>query len=80
MTKPSTKQAEWRTMPEALQTALAQQALRRAALIVAEQAELFAVQFAAGTLADRGAADGLRLFATLLRETTLETLPAMGSA
>ncbi len=74
------KPATWQTMPEALQTALAQQALRQAALIVAEQAELFAVQFTAGTLTDRGAADGLRLFAALLRETTLETLPPMGSA
>ncbi len=80
MKHPPTKAVEWQTMPEALQTALAQQALRQAALIVAEQAELFAVQFTAGTLADRGAADGLRLFAALLRETTLETLPAMGSA
>ena len=67
-------------MPEQLQRALAQQALRQAALIIAEQAELFSVQFAAGTLADRGAVDALRLFAALLRETTLETLPPMASA
>ncbi len=72
--------AEWQTLPEELQKALAQQALRQAALIVAEQAELFAVQFAAGILLDRGATDALRLFAALLRETTIETLAPVGSA
>ncbi len=67
-------------MPEMLQTALAQQAMREAALIIAEQAELFSVQFSAGGLADRGAADALRLFAAMLRETTTESLPPMASA
>ena len=75
-----TKLTSWQKMPEDLQTALAQQALRRAALIVADQAELFSVQFVAGTLQDRGAADALLLFAALLRETTIETLRPMGSA
>jgi hypothetical protein len=74
------KQLTWQTMPEDLQKMLAQQALRRAALITAEQAELFAVQFQAGTLQDRGAVDALRLFATLLRETTIETLSPKGTA
>jgi len=74
------KLTEWQKMPEDLQTALASQALRRAALIVADQAELFAVQFVAGTLQDRGASDALMLFAALLRETTIETLKPMGSA
>jgi hypothetical protein len=67
-------------MPEDLQTALAQHAMRRAALIIAEQAELFAVQFRAGTLTDKGAVDALTLFAALLRETTLETLTPVGNA
>jgi hypothetical protein len=80
MSNGTTKAAEWQSLPDDLQTALAQQALRRASLIVAEQAELFAVQFAAGTLQDRGAADALVLFAALLRETTLETLAPMGNA
>jgi hypothetical protein len=71
---------DWKDMPDELQTALAQQALRRAALIIAEQAELFAVQFMAGTLQDRGASDALMLFAALLRETTIEALPPMGRA
>lgn len=67
-------------MPNELQTALAQQAMRRAALIIAEQAELFAMQFQPGVLQDRGAADALRLFAALLRETTLEALAPIGNA
>ncbi len=70
----------WRDLPDDVQTVLAQQALRRAALIIAEQAELFAVQFVAGTLQDRGASDALKLFAALLRETTIETLTPVGRA
>ena len=75
-----TGRPEWKTMPEELQAALAQQAMRRAALIIAEQADLFAVQFQAGILQDRGGADALRLFATLLRETTVEALGPVGHA
>lgn len=71
---------EWQLLSDNLQMLLAQQALRRATLIVAEQAELFAVQFQAGALQDRGASDALRLFAALLRETTVTTLSRAGSA
>jgi hypothetical protein len=72
--------AEWHGMSEALQTALAQQAMHRAAMIVAEQAEMFARQFSAGTLQDRGAEDALRLFAALLRETSTASLTPAGHA
>jgi aspartokinase-like uncharacterized kinase len=71
---------EWEELSESQQLALAQQAMRRAAFIIADQAELFAVQFVAGTLQDRGATDALMLFAALLRETTHDTLKPMGSA
>ena len=67
-------------MSEPLQLALAQQAMRQAATIIADQADLFAVQFVNTTLLDRGAADALKLFAVLLRETSLECLRPMGSA
>ncbi len=67
-------------MSEPLQLALAQQAMRQASAIIADQAELFAVQFATATLADRGAADALKLFALLLRETSAECLRPMGNA
>jgi hypothetical protein len=73
-------ETDWLMLPDAQQTALAQQAMRRAALIVADQAELFAVQFLAGTLQDRGASDALMLFAALLRETAVECLAPVGRA
>ncbi len=72
--------SEWHDLSEGLQTALAQQAMHQASLIVAEQAEMFAAQFAAGILQDRGAADALRLFATLLRETSTSCLTPAGHA
>ncbi len=72
--------AEWHTLSDDLQTALAQQAMHRAALIVAEQAEMFALQFGAGTLQDRGAEDALKLFAALLRETSTTSLTTVGNA
>ncbi len=76
----STREITWQSLPDEMQTMLAQGALRRAALIIAEQAELFAVQFDTGTLQDRGGCDALRLFAALLRETTVETLAPAGNA
>jgi hypothetical protein len=72
--------ADWHAISEELQTALAQQAMHRAALIVAEQAEMFARQFTSGTLEDRGAEDALRLFAALLRETSHASLTTAGHA
>jgi len=72
--------AEWHRMSDELQLALAQQAMRQAAGIIAQQAELFAVQFRTGVLQDRGAADALRLFAILLRETSQECLRPKGNA
>ena len=71
---------KWQDLPDNLQVMLAQKAMREAALIIADQAELFAVQFKSGTLHDRGSADGLQLFAALLRETTIESLTPAGTA
>jgi hypothetical protein len=72
--------SEWHSISEELQLALATQAMRRAAAIIADQANLFAVQFENGTLQDRGAVEALRLFATLLRETSAECLRPAGNA
>jgi hypothetical protein len=72
--------SEWHGLSEELQLALATHAMRQAAGIIADQAELFAVQFTNATLQDRGAAEALKLFATLLRETSAECLRPMGSA
>jgi hypothetical protein len=72
--------SEWHGISEELQLALATQAMRRAAAIIADQADLFAVQFANATLQDRGAVEALKLFATLLRETSAECLKPAGNA
>ena len=71
---------EWQLLSDETQLALAQQAMRQAATIIADQAELFAVQFTTKTLVDRGAADALKLFAVLLRETSADCLRPMGNA
>lgn len=61
--------AGWHTLPEALQLVLAQEAMRRAAATLAEQAELLAHEMDAGTLVDHGGPDALRLFAAIIRST-----------
>jgi hypothetical protein len=71
---------EWQSISDQLQVSLAQAAMRQASTIIADQAELFAVQFATKTLEDRGAADALKLFAVLLRETSAECLRPLGNA
>ncbi len=71
---------EWQSISEQLQLSLAQAAMRQASTIIADQAELFAVQFTTRTLHDRGAADALKLFAVLLRETSAECLRPVGNA
>jgi hypothetical protein len=72
--------SEWHGISEELQVSLAREAMRLAAVIIADQADLFAVQFATHTLQDRGAADALKLFAALLRETSAECLRPIGNA
>jgi hypothetical protein len=72
--------SEWQGISEQLQLALAKEAMRHAAGIIASQAELFAAQFANATLQDRGAVDALKLFALLLRETSAECLAPAGNA
>jgi hypothetical protein len=72
--------SEWQALPDYLQAALAREAMRRAALILADQAELFAAQFQAGVLLDRGGPDALTLFATLVRETLVDSFPTVGNA
>ncbi len=72
--------SEWQGISDQLQLALAKEAMRHAAGIIADQADLFAVQFADATLQDRGAVDALKLFALLLRETSAECLAPIGNA
>ena len=76
----TTKKSEWHLISEELQLVLANQAMRRASTIIADQADLLAVQFATAILQDRGAAEALKLFAVLLRETSAECLVPIGNA
>jgi hypothetical protein len=80
MTPPGAGHSDWQILSDEAQLALSQHAMRRAALIIADQAQLFAVQFSTGVLQDRGAADALALFAALLRETSLDVLTPAGHA
>ena len=59
--------AAWDLLSDDLQLALAREALRRAVATIAGQAEVLAGEIEAGTLADRGGADALRLFAAVVR-------------
>ncbi|MFL1461977.1 hypothetical protein ACI6QG_07225 [Roseococcus sp. DSY-14] len=70
----------WRDMPDELQLALAQEALRRAAETLADHAEVLALEMEHGILADRGGPDALRLFAHLVRATSLDSIGAAGHA
>ncbi len=71
---------DWNMLSEPLQMALSHEAMRRAVAMIAEQAETLACEMEAGRLADRGGADGLRLFAAVIRVTTAEPLGAIGHA
>lgn len=70
----------WQTMPADLQLTLAREALRRAADTLAEHAEILALEMEIGALADRGGPDALRLFANVVRVTTLEASEVIGHA
>jgi hypothetical protein len=72
--------AEWNTLPEPLQLYLAQQAFRQAAETIAGQAEVLAQEFEAGTLADRGGAEALRLMAAIVRALGPGAVPTEGQA
>jgi len=58
---------DWNGLSDELQLTLAHEALNRAAVSIASQAEVFAEEIECGNLADRGGADALRLFAAVVR-------------
>jgi len=72
--------SDWKAMPDELQLVLAREALRRAAETLAEHAELLAIEMEAGTLSDRGGPDALRLFASVVRATNLDSMGPVGHA
>lgn len=67
-------------MPDELQLVLAREALRRAAETLAEHAELLALEMEEGALRDRGGPDALRLFASVVRATSLDSMGPVGHA
>ena len=71
---------DWNMLSDQLQLVLSREALRRATLQVADQADGLAGQMESGVLADRGGADALRLLAALLRMTGEESEGPVGHA
>ena len=72
--------ADWNSLSEPLQLYLAQQAFRKAAETIAGQAEVLATEFEAGSLADRGGAEALRLMAAIVRALGPDTATQGGRA
>jgi hypothetical protein len=71
---------DWDILPEAVQLALAREALRRATETVASQAEILAQEMEAGSISDRGGTEALRLLAAIVRLTGQDSLGAVGHA
>jgi hypothetical protein len=65
---------DWNVLSDHLQIVLSREALRRAAETMARQADVLASEIEAGTLADRGGPDALRLLAALVRSTGRDQL------
>lgn len=71
---------DWNQLSKGVQVALAQEALHRAALVFADQAETLADAMDDGSVADRGGAEALRLFAAVLRAEDEDALTPVGHA
>ncbi len=71
---------DWALLSEALQLAVAREALARAAETIAGQAMVLAEEMDGGVLPDRGGAEALRLFAAVVRVTGREASPPAGHA
>ena len=59
--------SDWNSLTDETQLLLSREALRRAVMSFAEQAEILAAQIEAGALDDRGGADALRLLVAITR-------------
>jgi len=71
--------SNWNLLSDDVQLALSRQALKRAAELIAGQADTLAEQIDAGIIADRGGPEALRLLAALLR-TLDDPAPQLGHA
>jgi hypothetical protein len=70
----------WSLLSEELQLALSREALRRASILIADQADELAIEMEIGGLADRGGAEALRLLSAMVRFANDDTLIPVGSA
>lgn len=69
---------EWNVLSEPLQLALSREALHRAGMTIAMQAEALATEIESGTLVDRGGPEALRLLAAFVRDTSRSVLGPTG--
>lgn len=72
--------ATWTMLPDHMQQFLAREALRRAAVVLADHAELLAAEMESGALPDRGGPDAMRLFAAVMRATNDDAFGPEGHA
>jgi|APCry1669189241_1035207.scaffolds.fasta_scaffold47214_2 hypothetical protein len=72
--------ADWTTLTDEQQLALAREALRHAAATLAQHAEVLAGEMEVGALHDQGGADALRLFAAVVRATDAASFGPIGHA
>lgn len=72
--------ADWTTLTDDHQLALAREALRRAAETLADHAEVLATEMDHGMLSDQGGPDALRLFAAVIRATNQDAFGPVGQA
>jgi hypothetical protein len=71
---------EWHELPDSLQIALSQQALQQASEMLAGHAELLAREMEDGALLDQGGPDALRLYAAVVRATSINSYGVVGNA
>ncbi len=70
--------ADWNILSDDVQLVLSREALRRAAEIIAGQAELLAEEMEAGGLCDRGGPNALRLLAGVVRVNGTDMMGPVG--
>lgn len=72
--------SDWNVLSDDLQLILSREALRRAAEIIAGQAEVLAGEMETGGLNDRGGPNALRLLAGVVRVNGFDAWGAVGRA
>jgi hypothetical protein len=71
---------DWNLLSDDLQLMVSREALRRAAELIAVQADELAWEMESGGLTDQGGPDALRLLAAVVRTTREDELEVVGHA